>query len=217
LVEVNIENETTTDLISSETSEDIFGQYNSIGQFSINPHNQKITYCHRTPNDTPSATHIERDIYEFDLETQNIIPIITESGSYECHPQWSPRGTYLSINYANSLPNNNTSPQLNNSIHGLRIYDKNFNLVTFLPNVAGDYQRYSWSPDEDAVLYVRGGRLYYVEFDNPDEHILLSTNVAYVAWSPDGQYVAYTSVGAPGTNAITIVETDVLLEGVRSE
>lgn len=73
--------------------------------------------------------------------------------------------------------------------------------------------RFSWSPDSRSILYVgryNNSGLFLFDLTTQASHRILGEAVASVAWSPDGKYVAYTTVGVPGRNYFYIVEADEL-------
>jgi Tol biopolymer transport system component len=165
---------------------------NSWHGFAFAPDDQHIVYSNESI--IQGETRIE--LYSLDLQTMTTQMITDTTTIDETRPHYSPDGQYLAYMVQGGI-------QITNSVGETWIVED-----TYM-----DMNSFAWSPDSQWFLSegarAIGPGVFLSRVDGSEApRLVYPNNVSSLAWSPDGQFVAYTRVGEPGSNELHIISAD---------
>lgn len=138
-----------------------------------------------------------QDLFSLDLTSLSVTQITDTADIRETGPLASPDKQQIAFG---------------GSRNGAEVSDQNGDAY-FVAQVYSDVGRYTWSPDGKWFLYVDNPEpgIYLTSSDGKGTPTKIANDDAYnISWSSDGMYIAYTTVGVPGSNELHLVSAEEL-------
>ena len=164
--------------------------------FDFNPLKSNEILFSQTPQRSTVSQPYEHDLFLLDLNDEHITRLTDTPDIGETDVSWSPDGKYMASRW-----------------DGITLVDPNSGEEQILDvGVFYGGNRYTWSPDGQWILFIGDFGLYLASSMGANgTHLVLTRPLLEIAWSPTGDYVAYTTVSIPGSgNELHIVSPDEL-------
>ena len=178
-------------------------------QLRLTDHPAWDDYAAWSPDGTQIAFTSDRDgnseIYVIDADGSGLTRLTSSPDYFEASPEWSPDGERIAFLTSRGGDENHDNIYVMNADGGE---------PTKLTNVLTDEWKFSWSPDSSMIVYSSYSDsygIYLMQADGSGKTVLLEDPYADLldpAWSPDGEYIAFTATPSTANGRIDVVRPD---------